>query len=193
MTLRRALVPVVLVLAVMAGCAKKPLTASTAAPAPTPPPATARKAEPAPQPAKLADGKSATAAKSTAPAAAATRPSPKEYDSIAALKDVHFAFDKSDIRSADATVLDANAQWMKNNPQFLILIEGHCDERGTSEYNLALGERRAKSTSNYLVSHGIAASRITLVSYGEEKPQCTAKAEDCWSKNRRAHFLVKPQ
>ncbi len=80
---------------------------------------------------------------------------------------------------------------MKSNPNSLILIEGHCDERGTNEYNLALGERRAKSTMNYLVSQGVRANRITLISYGEERPQCTEKTEACWTKNRRAHFLVK--
>ena len=74
-----------------------------------------------------------------------------------------------------------------------MLIEGHCDERGTNEYNLALGERRAKSTMNYLVSQGIQASRITIISYGEERPVCTEKTEECWAKNRRAHFLVKPR
>jgi peptidoglycan-associated lipoprotein len=74
-----------------------------------------------------------------------------------------------------------------------VLIEGHCDERGTNEYNLALGERRAKSTMNYLVSQGVQASRITIISYGEERPVCNEKTEECWAKNRRAHFLVKPR
>jgi len=74
-----------------------------------------------------------------------------------------------------------------------LLIEGHCDERGTNEYNLALGERRAKATMNYLVSQGIQANRITIISYGEERPICTEKTEACWAKNRRANFLVKPR
>ncbi len=80
---------------------------------------------------------------------------------------------------------------MKENPDYLILIEGHCDERGTNEYNLALGERRAKSTMNFLVSQGVQANRITLISYGEERPLCTEHNEACWAQNRRAHFLVK--
>ena len=74
-----------------------------------------------------------------------------------------------------------------------IVFEGHCDERGTNEYNLALGERRAKATMNYLVSQGIQANRITIISYGEERPVCSEKTEACWSKNRRANFLAKPR
>ena len=111
---------------------------------------------------------------------------------VAELKDVFFDFDKYDIRPGDGKILDANAAWLKSNDN-LVLIEGHCDERGTNEYNLALGERRAKSTMNYLVSQGIQASRITIISYGEERPVCTEKTEECWAKNRRAHFLVKPR
>ena len=109
----------------------------------------------------------------------------------AALRDVFFEFDKYDIRPEDAKTLDANATWLKANAENLVLIEGHCDERGTNEYNLALGERRAKATRDYLVSVGIDAGRITVISYGEERPTCTEKAEGCWAKNRRAHFLVK--
>jgi peptidoglycan-associated lipoprotein len=142
----------------------------------------------------------ATAAPTTPPAAAAppspppaARPSPKEFVSIADLKDVFFDFDKYDIRPEDAKTLDSNAGWLKSNPNHLVLIEGHCDERGTNEYNLALGERRAKATMNYLVSQGVQASRITIISYGEERPGCSEKAEGCWAKNRRSHFLVKPR
>ena len=126
-------------------------------------------------------------------APAAPRPSPKEFTAVAALKDVFFDFDKYDIRPEDARTLDANATWLKQNADNLVLIEGHCDERGTNEYNLALGERRAKTTMNYLVSQGIQANRITIISYGEERPICNEKNDSCWSKNRRAHFLVKPR
>ena len=118
-------------------------------------------------------------------------PAPSEFVASPALKDIHFDFDKYDIRPGDAKILDENAKWMKANTNTLILIEGHCDERGTNEYNLALGERRAKATMNYLVSQGIAATRITVISYGEERPLCTEKNEGCWIHNRRAHFLVK--
>jgi peptidoglycan-associated lipoprotein len=92
-----------------------------------------------------------------------------------------------------ARVLQANARWLRAHPNHLILIEGHTDERGTNEYNLALGDRRAKSTMSYLVAHGIQSSRITILSYGEDRPLCQEQSEGCWSKNRRAHFAVKAQ
>jgi peptidoglycan-associated lipoprotein len=118
-------------------------------------------------------------------------PSPREFAETSALRDVYFEFDKYDVRSQDKSVLDANAGWLNSNANALVLIEGHCDERGTNEYNLALGERRAKATRDYLVSVGIDAGRITVISYGEERPVCTERAEACWAKNRRGHFLVK--
>jgi peptidoglycan-associated lipoprotein len=120
-------------------------------------------------------------------------PAPREFVAIPELKDINFDFDKYDIRPGDARILDENARWMKANPRYLILIEGHCDERGTNEYNLALGERRAKATMNYLVGQGVQAARVTMISYGEERPICNEKNEACWAKNRRAHFLVKAQ
>jgi peptidoglycan-associated lipoprotein len=128
----------------------------------------------------------------TTPAPTA-RPAPRDFAAVPELQDIFFDFDKYDIRPADARTLDANAAWLKSNPNSLVLIEGHCDERGTNEYNLALGERRAKSTMNYLVSQGVQANRITIISYGEERPACTEKSEACWAKNRRSHFLVKPR
>jgi peptidoglycan-associated lipoprotein len=184
---------------IAAGCAKTPATTQvSAAPAPTGAAATTpgtTTAAPAPsssQPAMAAPAPATTAPDTAAPAPGA-RPSPKEFVAIPELRDVFFDFDKYDIRPGDAKILDANASWLKSNPDNLVLIEGHCDERGTNEYNLALGERRAKSTMNYLVSQGIQASRITIISYGEERPLCTEKTEECWAKNRRAHFLVKPR
>jgi peptidoglycan-associated lipoprotein len=84
-----------------------------------------------------------------------------------------------------------NAAYLKANPDQFLLIEGHCDERGTIEYNLALGERRTKAATNYLVAQGIEARRISIVSYGKERPVCTERTEACWAKNRRAHFLTK--
>ena len=87
--------------------------------------------------------------------------------------------------------LDANGTWLKAHDSSLVLIEGHCDERGTVEYNLALGERRAKAAMSYLVSRGVPAGRITIVSYGKERPVCTEHNPACWARNRRAHFLVK--
>jgi peptidoglycan-associated lipoprotein len=118
-------------------------------------------------------------------------PSPKEFVETSALRDIHFEFDKYEIRSQDKPVLDENAKWLKQNGTAQLLVEGHCDERGTNEYNLALGERRAKATRDYLVSTGIEGGRITVISYGEERPLCTERTEACWAQNRRAHFLVK--
>ncbi len=174
---------------IISGCAKQPATtAATAAPAPVPAP---RAAAPGPAPTAAAPAESGAAA--TAAPASTARPSLKEFTAVAALKDVFFEFDKYDIRAEDAKTLDANATWLKSNAENLVLIEGHCDERGTNEYNLALGERRAKAAMNYLVSQGVQANRITIISYGEERPLCNEKNESCWSKNRRAHFLVKPR
>jgi peptidoglycan-associated lipoprotein len=177
--------------ALVAGCAKRPATTQASAPAPTGTAATTGTTGGAAS--RVATPPSTPPATTTAPQRPATtaRPSPKEFVAVADLKPIYFDFDKYDIRPGDAKVLDANAQWLKSNANQLLLIEGHCDERGTNEYNLALGERRAKSTMNYLVSQGVQASRITIISYGEERPVCTQKNEECWSKNRRAQFLVK--
>jgi peptidoglycan-associated lipoprotein len=123
----------------------------------------------------------------------ATLPRPQEFSAVPELKSVYFDFDRADIRPADANVLDANARWLQENRGALVLIEGHCDERGTDAYNLALGERRARSARDYLVAHGVAADRITTVSYGEERPVCPEHNEGCWRQNRRAGFLVKPR
>src|SRR5437867_3860904 len=119
------------------------------------------------------------------------RPSVAEFATRAELEDIHFDFDRYDIRPGDARILDASAAWLRTNPSALLLIEGHCDERGTDAYNLALGDRRAKAAMDYLVSRGIQADRITALSYGEERPLCRERSEECCAKNRRAHFLAK--
>jgi peptidoglycan-associated lipoprotein len=126
-----------------------------------------------------------------APGGGAAMPPPREFASTAELKDAHFEFDKYSIRPEDKKVLDTDATWLKAHANDLILIEGHGDERGTNEYNLALGERRAKAAMTYLVGQGVQASRFTLISYGKERPTCAEHTEGCWAKNRRAHFLVK--
>jgi peptidoglycan-associated lipoprotein len=105
-------------------------------------------------------------------------------------KDIHFEFDKYDIRREDEEILRENAAWLKKNPKMKIQIEGHCDERGTAEYNLALGERRANMTKKYLLSLGISSDRISTISYGEEKPLDPGHNEEAWAKNRRAHTVV---
>jgi len=180
----------------LAGCAKRPATTQAAAPPPTAAAATTPSPGPStPPPSTLAPAPGSSEPSTAAPAPATTapvaRPVPSDFAANENLRDIFFDFDKYDIRPTDTKTLDANASWLKSNPNFLVLIEGHCDERGTNEYNLALGERRAKSTLNYLVSQGVQASRITIISYGEERPTCTQKTEECWAKNRRAHFLVK--
>ncbi len=106
------------------------------------------------------------------------------------LKDIHFDFDKYDIRRADEAILKENAVFLKNNPKMKVQIEGHCDERGTVEYNLALGERRANNTKKFLVTLGIPSDRISAISYGKEKPLEKGHDEEAWARNRRAHIVV---
>jgi peptidoglycan-associated lipoprotein len=191
--------PVIALSLFLAGCPKRPATAVSSVPAPgvaTPPPAPsappvtpepAAPAPPAPSPATPVTPAPAI------PVPVAAPPPPSEFSENANLKDIHFDFDKYDIRPEDAKILDGNAAWLKSNQRNLVLIEGHCDERGTAEYNLALGERRAKSTMSYLVAQGVAANRITTISYGKERPLCNEHTEACWAMNRRAHTLVKAQ
>jgi peptidoglycan-associated lipoprotein len=123
----------------------------------------------------------------------ATRPSPRDFVVVPEVKDIQFDLDRYDIRPDAARILDANARWMKAHPGALVLIEGHADERGTNEYNLTLGERRAKAAMNYLVGQGLPSDRFMVISYGEEWPMCQERTEACWARNRRAHFLAKPQ
>jgi peptidoglycan-associated lipoprotein len=106
------------------------------------------------------------------------------------LKPVYFDFDRSFIRDDARAVMKTNAEWLKGNPNAKIRIEGNCDERGTKEYNQALGQRRAISAKKYLTDMGISAHRISLISYGKEKPICTEDNETCWQKNRRDEFVT---
>jgi peptidoglycan-associated lipoprotein len=107
---------------------------------------------------------------------------------IDALKPVYFDYDKSDIRDDMKPVLQANAKWLMTNTAAKVQIEGHCDERGTNEYNLALGERRASAIKRYLEALGVSAARLSVISYGEERPVCTQSDESCMSRNRRGQF-----
>ncbi len=107
------------------------------------------------------------------------------------MQDIYFEFDRFDLAASARATLADNAAWLENNPGATVQVEGHCDGRGTNEYNIALGDRRAKSVYNYLINLGVSPSRISTISYGEEKPQCRAQTEQCWSKNRRSHFVVK--
>jgi peptidoglycan-associated lipoprotein len=176
----------VMLVVLLTGCAKQPVSSGSGASAP------------APGGADMAgSGTAGGGAFGSAGGAGgsglsgAARPSVKDFVPAPDLADIHFDFDRSDIREVDAKTLDNHVGWLKAHGDNMVLIEGHCDERGTNEYNTALGDRRAKATMNYLVSRGVAASRITLISYGEERPVCAQHDGDCWAKNRRAHFMVK--
>ncbi|HJY84413.1 MAG TPA: peptidoglycan-associated lipoprotein Pal [Candidatus Binatia bacterium] len=106
------------------------------------------------------------------------------------LQDIHFAFDSFELSSEARDILRSNNDWLRGNLQAKVEVEGHCDERGTSEYNLALGAKRAKAARDYLVSLGTSPERLSTISYGEELPLCHESTESCWEQNRRAHFLV---
>lgn len=174
------------------GCPKRPEVVQAApavigpgAPAPAPaPPAPPVAEAPVTRPAPPAE---APVRPAPAPPAPAPTPTP------APLKDVFFDFDKFQIRNDQKAALDTNVTWLKANPRARLTIEGHCDERGTPEYNLGLGERRAKAVKDYLVSAGISADRIVTVSYGEERPFVLGHDEAAWKWNRRGHFVVTGQ
>ena len=160
----------------------------------------------------LGEGRSDTTRESNLPGGAGTAPSKgskspaassssldqlKEGKSTATaasspLRDVLFEFDSHDLRGDARDILNSNAEWLKRNGSIRVEVEGHCDERGTNEYNLALGARRSQSARDYLVSLGISAERISTISYGEEIPACTEGDENCWRQNRRARFIVVP-
>jgi peptidoglycan-associated lipoprotein len=153
------------------------------------PPKQATEAAPTPAPTEV-----------PAPPPPAPTPAPRVDDVMSAdiaalnargyLKDAFFDYNEATLRDDARTALSADADWLKRYGTIQILIEGHCDERGTTEYNLALGDRRANSAREYLVSLGVDAARIRTVSYGKERPFCNAETEECWQQNRRAHFLA---
>ena len=114
----------------------------------------------------------------------------QSFEESSELKDIHFKFDKYDLDNNSRAILKGNADYLKHNPSLQIEVHGHCDERGTNNYNIALGERRAHSTKTYLVSQGVNSKRVRVISFGEEKPFCLDSNETCWYQNRRAHFMV---
>lgn len=113
----------------------------------------------------------------------------KEYKKIPKLETVYFDYDESTLRKDARDNLEKNAKWLKENPDVEIIVEGHCDERGTTDYNIALGDRRAKSVRGYLMKLGIKGNRIATISYGEERPVDFGHDENAWAKNRRAESL----
>jgi len=169
-TLRYLFATILVCALLIAGCAKKPTPVETA-PAPVTPPVAA----PAPAPVEQA------------PAVVATPPAALRADD---LQRIHFDFDRFALSPAARDILAANAVLLQTHPDLNIGIEGYCDERGSDEYNLALGEHRAKAAKDYLVSLGVPAERLQTVSYGEEMPLDPAGNEEAWAKNRRAEFKI---
>jgi peptidoglycan-associated lipoprotein len=179
----------ILLVGFAAGCAMTPATTSTtAAPAPS---------DGSTHTPGITDGggtrERSGGSRQASSVASTMRPRLEGFKVADSLSDIHFDFDKYELKPEAMKTLDTHAEWLKANPKHLVLVEGHCDERGTDSYNVALGERRAKATQNYLAARGVRTSRITIISYGEERPQCSEHSEVCWEKNRRAHFMVKAQ
>jgi peptidoglycan-associated lipoprotein len=140
-----------------------------------------------------ADAAAAAAAAAAAEAKAREEAAASERAAAAAeagLKPIYFDFDRSFIRDDARPVMKANAEWLKANPKVKVKIEGNCDERGTIEYNQALGQRRAAAAKKYLTDLGISSSRISLISYGKEKPVCSEQTEECWQNNRRDELVA---
>ncbi|MBV9268231.1 MAG: peptidoglycan-associated lipoprotein Pal, partial [Acidobacteriaceae bacterium] len=121
------------------------------------------------------------------------QPSPTAAEILARqVQDIHFDYDKSDIRPEDQSILQGDANALKQifsmDPNFVVTIEGHCDERGSAEYNVALGDRRATAAKDALVAQGVPGDKLKTISYGKERPLCTDATEECYARNRRAHF-----
>ncbi len=106
------------------------------------------------------------------------------------VQDAYFDYDKADVRPDARNALSKTAEFLRSYPQIRVSLEGHCDERGSTEYNLALGDRRAQAAKNFLVSLGVAADRVQTISYGKERPFCAQSNENCWQQNRRGHFVM---
>jgi peptidoglycan-associated lipoprotein len=162
-------------------CARRPRpTAVPAQNAATeaPPPAPPAMPEPAPPPSTETDDE------------AFARKTLEELNAERPMADVSFEYNSSTLRDSDRHVLETNARWMQRWATTQVTVEGHCDSRGTAEYNLALGDRRAAAVKNYLLGLGVIAERIAVVSKGKEQPVCHEQTEDCWQRNRRGHFLI---
>ncbi|MEZ5285437.1 MAG: peptidoglycan-associated lipoprotein Pal [Vicinamibacterales bacterium] len=176
------------VLTLATACAKKPPTVAR----PMPPPADNTNAIP-PEPPLPPQPVDEPIPVPPEPGGITSGDLPDDLDSLnkmGVLKPVYFDLDSSDVNADGQRVLQENADVMRKNPRWQVTIEGHCDERGTAEYNLALGERRALSARSYLVSLGIPAERVRTVSYGKEFPFEQGHDEAAWSRNRRAHFVI---
>ena len=170
----------------LTACAHKKAAPETPAPLPAPAPAPVAPAEPEPTP---VEPQAVTPVTQT-PAEEMLSYSLDEINRKGYLKDVFFDYDKSDIKTEYRDTLEQDAAFLSGNPSVKIMLEGHCDERGTREYNIALGNRRAEAAKQYLAALGIDPVRIQTISYGREKPFADCHEESCWSQNRRAHFVI---
>ena len=174
-----------LVLGISAACGKK---APAVAPPPPPPPTVAT--APPPPPAPPAPPAAAAAPRTLSEDEQFAQKTIAQLNNERPLADVYFDLDLASIKDESKAALSTNATWLKRWTSTRISIEGHCDERGTAEYNLGLGERRANAVKSYLVELGVPGDRIVIVSKGKESPFCTESNESCWKENRRGHFIV---
>jgi peptidoglycan-associated lipoprotein len=179
--MKRLVLPFALA-AVLAGCSSKPSSPPVTAASPDPV-ATGATAAPSTTDVGPDDGKVFTEDASTGEKG--RKPTADGY-----LKDVFFELDKSELSPEQRDVVGVNADWIRRNPSVRVLVEGHCDERGTAQYNLALGERRASAVKDFLVSLGIDGGRVQIVSYGKERPFNPGHDDTAWSQNRRGHFVI---
>jgi len=168
------------------GCHKKVSAAPPAPPPPPPPTAPAAPPPPAPPPAPAP----APAPRALTEEELFARKSVEQLNSERPLSDVFFELDKSEIKDEGRAELQKDADWMKKWTTTQVTVEGHCDSRGSAEYNLGLGSRRATAVKDYLVNLGVPAGRLTIVSKGKEQPVCTDENDGCWSQNRRGHFVI---
>lgn len=186
--MRRGAIVLTIVAMVVAGCGKKP--PATVASQPPPPAATAAPPAPPPPGARPAERvEDAVPVPALSEDAIGNR-SLEDLNRDSPFKPAYFGLDSSELDDMGRAVVAANADIMKKYPSWVITVEGHCDERGTAEYNLALGERRAVAVKTYLVALGISPDRVRTVSYGKEFPFDMGHTEAAWSKNRRAHFVI---
>ena len=170
----------------VAGCHKKAPAASPAPPPPPPPAAPATPPAPPPPPAPAA----APAPRPLSEEEIFARKSVDQLNAEHVIDDVFFDLDKSNVRDDAKPTLQKDADWLKKWASVMITLEGHSDSRGTAEYNLGLGNRRATAVKDYLVSLGVPTSRVTVVSKGKEQPFCHDENEGCWQQNRRGHFVI---
>jgi peptidoglycan-associated lipoprotein len=191
---KRTLIAVAAVTLLTVGCAKKKVTTA-------PPPAPAAPAASSPAPRSTAPARSTTASTPSAPTTRSPYPNAATRGRIDQLlgriEDAYFDYNKSSLRSDALSALQKDSSELrdilKDYPNYKLTIEGHCDERGSAEYNLALGNKRADAAKDYLVQVGIPASQFTVVSYGKERPVCEEHDENCWQRNRRVHFVATAQ